>query len=114
MKMSELIVKTTESKVNAKKNGYEAILTILEDQDKIKKAEIFPGSVLTLTLVRGYGDRIQQAIDQTGSCVLNLDNSQVWRLGCQDAISIQFNKLDDIDKQWNLFIDELKNRAEML
>lgn len=112
MKMSELVAKTNEFKVLEKIYACKIILSILEDQDNIKWAEIFPGSILGLTLDRGHCDRIEQMIKNTGNYVLELDSSQIWRCSGQDVISIRFDKLDDIDTLWDQFIDDLKNKAE--
>jgi hypothetical protein len=112
MKMSELVAKTSEYKTFEKIYAYKIILSILEDQDNIKWAEIFPGSILTLTLDRSHCDRIEQMIKNTGNCILELDSSLIWRCSGQDIVSIRFDKLDDIDTLWDQFIDELKIKAE--
>lgn len=111
--MSELVAKTNEFKVLEKIYACRIILSILEDQDNIKWAEILPGSILSLTLDRAHCDRIEEMIKRTGNYVLNLDTSKFWRCSGHDVISIQFDKLDDIDTLWDKFIDELKNNADV-
>lgn len=113
MKISELVAKTSKCKAFEKIYACKIILSILEDQDNLKWAEVLPGSILSLTLDRAHCDRIEQMIKRTGNYVLDLDTSQIWRCGGQDVISIRFDKLDDIDTLWDQFIDDLKNNAEM-
>lgn len=113
MKISELVAKTNNVKALEKIYACKIILSILEDQDNLKWAEILSGSILSLTLDRSHCDRIEELIKRTGNYVLDLDTSQIWRCGGQDVICIRFDKLDDIDTLWDQFIDELKNDAEM-
>lgn len=113
MKMSELVAETSKYKALEKIYACKIILSILEDQDNLKWAEILPGSVLSLTLDRAHCDQIEEMIKRTGNYVLNLDTTKFWRCSGQDVISIHFDKLDDIDTLWDKFIDELKNNAEM-
>ena len=117
MKLSTLIAKTETAKAAEAKakiqDGYKTVLKIIEND--LQGAEMLPGAVLKMTVAAVVGDEFDNAVKDIGNDVLTIGNVRIWRsTTSRGVINAEGIRPGNIDEDWEIVIDELKDRSEMI